>query len=198
MVRSTTALERFLQRGLPHLGRARIDRLVRQLTEASIRYDERSSARSEWGKGERARVVPTDFLRGPIGSARKQLGLIAEQAKSSQATLHKIQPHLQRPLAGLLSLLNRLETLARQELTALPATGRPNDFARDEWIAEVATLYERAFKKDAKVSGSHSSRTAVRGPFFDLLELSKPQHLRALDPRTIKRSLSKRAGVVDR
>jgi hypothetical protein len=67
--------------------------------------------------------------------------------------------------------------------------------AAQRWLWELADIYENAFGRPARVSGSGGGPVGQRGKFYRLLELSRPSSFPrhgTLSPRQIDRTLEER------
>jgi hypothetical protein len=67
-------------------------------------------------------------------------------------------------LAQTMSLM--IETVQRD--------GKPRDLAEEQWIYAVADIYEAVFSRKAAAWGSSNRPKRLRGPFYQLLEVSRP------------------------
>jgi hypothetical protein len=95
-------------------------------------------------------------------------------------------------LIGALLLLSKETSGLAQEVQK---NGRPRDLPEEQWITELAGIYENAFGKPAKVSGSGDEKVERRGKFYRLLEVGRPGSFPAngkLSIRQVDRVLKQR------
>jgi hypothetical protein len=109
------------------------------------------------------------------GITRTALELVSDLSTldilSRDTLARRIEPTQIEALAGSLVRLGR-ET--RDLANEIQENGRPRDVAEEQWIIELADIYENAFGRPASVSGAGDEPIRRRGKFYRLLELSRP------------------------
>jgi hypothetical protein len=158
----------FLTRELPPRRRDDVEHFARAVREAGDRYDRYDERRADWEKysRRRARLRKLEQLAADLASALCSLDILSHDDLASRIGLEKIDY-----LTGLLQLLNQnAGTLERET----QVRGKPTDHATERWILELADIFENAFSRPPRISGSGEDPAGRRGRFYRLLELGRP------------------------
>jgi hypothetical protein len=159
-------LREFLLQRLPRAMTTEASYLVNAVSMAGARYDRMAARRDEWLE---------------YAPRKKRLESITKSANSLAGDLYHLDIVSRNQLATrfdpkeIEALLSSLLLVAK-ETTVLAenaqATGRPRDLAEEQWIIEMAEIYENAFSQPACLSGDDPSER--HGKFFRFLQLSRP------------------------
>jgi hypothetical protein len=143
--------------------------LRESLKHAGERYERYSAKRKEWRAyaARRGRLQRITKLVDQLTSRLGELDILSRDDLAS-----RIGPKATETLVGSLHFLSKETTDLAKETQE---NGRPRDLAEERWVLELADIYENAFGRPARVSGSGSDPQARRGKFYRFLELSRPE-----------------------
>jgi len=186
---SRERLRDFLLQQLPPAMTTEASYLVNAVFLAGARYDRIAARRHEW--------LDYAVRKKRLESITKSANLLAGDLYhldivSYNQLATRFEPKQIEALLGFLVLVAK-ETQVLAENAQ--ATGRPRDLAEEQWIVEMAEIYENAFSQPARVSGSGGDPSKRRGKFFRFLELSRPAtfpRFGKLAVRQIERVLKRR------
>jgi hypothetical protein len=162
-------LDAFLLRELPPAKTHQAAYLMAALQQAGERYDRYSARRTEWldYANRRGRLQHITNLMNELSSRLCELDILSRDDLAS-----RVDPKTIETLVGSLRFLSKETTALVKEAQEI---GRPRDLAEEHWVLELADIYENAFGRPARMSGSGAGPAAGRGKFYRLLELSRPQ-----------------------
>jgi hypothetical protein len=179
-------LDAFLARDLPPGSLEHAGAIVSAVLSAGARYDRYNARRLELMDyaARRRKLTTIARLARQLGTGLCELDILSRDTLGCPADPRELDA-----LVGTLQLLN-----LRARVTALEmqGTGRPRDLAEEFWILEMADIYENAFCREAKLSGSGDD---PRGKFYHFLKCGLPPSFARygkLHLRQVKRALSKR------
>jgi hypothetical protein len=162
------SLHEFLLRELPPGKTKQAPYFTDAVTKAAERYDRHAARRSEWldYAARRNRLRRIARSAESLASELCALDILSRDNLSCRSAPEKVEA-----LLGSLRFLNKETTdLAGQ----VQENGRPRDLAEEQWILELADIYENAFCKPASVWGSGDEPAKRRGKFYRLLEVGRP------------------------
>jgi hypothetical protein len=158
----------FLTRELPPPKRDDAGVLTKTIMEAGERYDRDDERRADWEnyrrRGKRLRQL--EELAANLTAILCSLDLLSRDDLESRIGREKIE-HLN----GLLLLLNQHAGALGRETQV---RGKPTDHATERWILELGDIFENAFSRPPRVSGSGEDPSGRRGKFYRMLELGRP------------------------
>jgi hypothetical protein len=158
----------FLARELPPQRIDQAEYLTEALLAAGARYD-RYHARARDCMNyslRRTRLNRVTKLADELAQSLRDLDILTHDELAS-----RIDEKVNEALIGSLLRLSK-ET---NELTKdTQKIGKARDLAEECWMFEVADIYENAFGRAARVSGSGDGDPKQRGSFYRLLELCRP------------------------
>lgn len=138
------------------------------LLRAADRYDRYMSSEDEW-KEYAQRAAKLDGIRDHAREAAKGIGSLDIISREDfEARLGRER------LATIKFDLERLALEADRLAKEVQRRGAPKNLAEERWIWEVADIFENALGKEAKVWGPGSGRRKNKGPFYELLEVCRP------------------------
>jgi hypothetical protein len=161
-------IHEFLVRELPPGKTKQAPYLTYALREAGARYDRYNASRNEWLNyaARRNRLTRITSLLEELESCLCDLDIFSRDELTS-----RVDPKMIEAFIGSLRLLSKKTTDLAKETQG---NGRPRELAEERWILELADIYENAFCRPARVSGSGNGPTKRRGKFYHLLECSRP------------------------
>jgi hypothetical protein len=158
-------LDAFLARGLPPGSIEHAEAIVSAVLNAGARYDRYNAQRKELMDyaARRRKLSTIARLANELEAGLRELDILSSEALTCPADPKEFQA-----LIGTLRLLN-----LKAAATALDIqdSGRPRDLAEERWLLEMADIYENAFCREAKLSGSGSD---PRGKFYNFLRCGLP------------------------
>ena len=158
----------FLARELPPSRRDDAEYLRRAIELAGERYDRYDERRADWEKyrDRRARLRKLERLAADLALNICSLDLLSRDDLESRIGCEKIEY-----LNGLLLLLNQHAGALEGETQV---RGKPTDHATERWILTMADIFENAFSRPPRISGSGEDPAGRRGKFYRMLELGRP------------------------
>jgi hypothetical protein len=183
------SLHEFLLRELPPGNTKQAPYFTDAVTKAGERYDRHAARRNEWRDYATRRNRLTRIARSAdaLASELCALDILSRDNLACQTGPEKVEALL----GSLRFLSNETTDLAAQ----VQKNGRPRDLAEEQWILELADIYENAFCKPASVWGSGDEAAKRRGKFYHLLEVGRPSSFPRygkLTIRQVKRTLRHR------
>jgi hypothetical protein len=179
-------LDAFLARDLPPGSIEHAGAVVSAVLNAGARYDRYNARRLELMDyaTRRRKLTTIARLSDQLGKGLCQLDILSRDTLGCLT-----DPRELGALVGSLQLLNLKSTIMALETQD---NGRPRDLAEECWILEMADIYENAFCREAKLSGSGND---PRGKFYHFLKCGLPPSFARygkLHLRHVKRALAKR------
>jgi hypothetical protein len=158
----------FLIRELPPPTRDDAEHFAAAIAEAGKRYDRYDEVRADWEnyRHRRMRFRKLEQLAKNLTLTLCSLDLLSRDDLESRIGLDKIDS-----LNGLLLLLTQ-HAGALDDGTQV--RGKPTDHATERWILMMADIFENAFSRPPRVSGSGEDPAGRRGKFYRMLELGRP------------------------
>jgi len=185
-------IKEFVERELPPAAKGQVPHLTDAVRRAGLRYDRyaAAAARDGWLKYRKRRLQLEEI-------SESALKVVNGLAKLDCISRDVIESCLDDPtqMKMLPDSLCRLRVQAMRLAQEVQRDGKPRDLAEERWIFELADIYENAFRRTAKVSGSGSGPTEKRGRFYRFLELSRPESFPRygkLSVRQVERTLRRR------
>jgi hypothetical protein len=179
---------KFLLQRLPAAMTTEASYLVDAVSMAGERYDRMAARKDEW-RDYAARKKRLESITKSANSLANDLYHLDIVSRNQLAT--RFDPkEIEALLSSLLLVAKETEVLAENA----QAKGTPRDLAEEQWIMEMADIYENAFSQRAGVSGSGWDPNR-RGKFFRFLQLSRPAKFPRygkLTVRQIERVLKRR------
>jgi hypothetical protein len=173
----------FLKRELPLPRRDDAEHFATAIREAGTRYDRYDERRADWEnyRRRRMRLRKLEQLAKNLALTLCSLDLLSRDDLESRIGGEKIDS-----LNGLLLLLTQHASALDDETQV---RGKPTDHATERWILTMADIFENAFSRPPRVSGSGEDPAGRRGKFYRMLELGRPsrfpQHGR-LSPKHVQ------------
>jgi hypothetical protein len=161
-------LVEFLSRELPPRRRDDVEYFAKSIKDAGDRYDRYDERRADWQKyaRRRGRLRKLEHLAADLVSTLCSLDILSHDDLASRVGPEKIDC-----LIGLLQQLNQHAGALERETQV---RGKPTDHATERWILDLADIFENAFSKPPRISGSGEDSVSRRGKFYRLLELGRP------------------------
>jgi hypothetical protein len=161
-------LVEFLSRELPPRRRDDVEYFAESIKEAGDRYDRYDERRADWEKyaRRRASLRKLQHLSADLALVLCSLDILNHDDLASRTGPEKID--------YLIGLLQQLNQHAGQLERETQVRGKPTDHATERWILDPADIFENAFSKPPKISGSGEDSASRRGRFYRLLELGRP------------------------
>ena len=192
VVDAPVGIKTFLVRELPPQSIQQVAYLTEALLAAGERYDRYMAKENEWldysvRKKQLERIT---ILAEGLASTLRDLDIVSHDDLAT-----RIDKQVNEALIGSLRLLSRETTTLSAEVQR---NGRPRDLAEERWVLELADIYENAFSRRARVSGSGDGELKHRGSFYRLLEVSRPSSFPRhgkLTVRQIDRALKRRKEI---
>jgi hypothetical protein len=179
----------FLKRELPPGNAKQAPYLAEAVQRAAARYDRYAENRSECldYAARRRRLVEITKAVEELAAKLCNLDILSRDELANRIDANELAAFV-----GSLHFLRKETTDLAQHVQI---NGRPRDLPEERWITELAGIYENAFDKPARVSGSGDDKVERRGKFYRLLEVGRPGSFPAtgkLSVRQIDRVLKHR------
>jgi hypothetical protein len=173
-------LREFVARTLPPGDTNQVQYFTAALEDAGARYDRYRANIDEWWSyaARKSRLAKIAELTGDLACNLTELDILSRDELARRSDSKEIEK--------LVGSLNFLGKQISELVKNVQSNGAPRDLAEEQWIGEVADIYENAFRQSA---------SANRGSFCRLLELTRPlsfPRYGKLDRRQIKRTLQRR------
>jgi hypothetical protein len=180
-------IQSFLKSSLPTGRQEDIGFVSEALESVASRYDRYARNKASWESFAARRGSLSQISAGANLLGQKLLKL---DVLSWDDLGVRIQTERLEAIVGLLVLLSKEAKVLEM---GVQSDGRPRDLAEERWVKEIADIFEKAFKAEAKVYGSSEK---PRGAFYELLKLCRPPSFARhgkLSARQIRRYLAERA-----
>ena len=166
------------------------ERIEQALLRACERYDRYTLRKVEWRRyavrGKRLKSIRSQAIG--VAEIWSDLDVISRDDLEARLGRERVA-----------AIIDDLRVLAREVdhlIGNIQTTGAPKDVAEERWICDVADIYEMAFGKKASVWGTASKKGTKKGPFYELLLVTRPErmpHYGKLHPKQVTAVLKRRS-----
>ena len=183
------AILEFLRKSLPDMDESGLDLIVTGLLGAGEQYDRYAANKEDWKSYVNRRKVLTKITKqaAELVESLRELDIISRDILEERLSTERL---------GTISIyLGFLEREGTKLADSVQKEGRQIDLAEEIWILEIAEYFQNTFGRSATDLDSAPGKKKNRGPFFKLLELSRPSSFLKhgkLDRRQVDRVLDRK------